>query len=106
MARPSTSRNKSKAFRAGKAKLLATATCCHICGQPVDKSAPYYIHDGGLRTINPEAPVVDHIVPWSTHTDKAHADRASNLALAHARCNRAKSDKPFAPILKADPSLD
>lgn len=60
--------------------ILATQEVCGICGKPVDKS---------LKAGDPMAPVVDHIIPW----DVSHNCTLGNLQLAHACCNRQKSDK-------------
>ncbi|WP_238558927.1 HNH endonuclease [Rhodococcus rhodnii] len=53
---------------------------CGICGQDIDYGLPH---------LDPDAYVVDHIVPLS----KGGPDEVSNKQAAHRSCNRAKSDK-------------
>lgn len=67
-------------FKRNRRTILATQECCGICGKPVDKT---------LKAGDPLAPVVDHIIPW----DISHDCSLGNLQLAHAHCNRQKSDK-------------
>ena len=67
-------------FEANRKIILATQSICAICGQPVDKT---------LRYPNPMAATVDHIIPLSKG---GHPSALDNLQLAHACCNRAKSD--------------
>lgn len=74
------------AFEKNRRKILATECVCAICGKVVDKSLPQ--HD-------PMAAQVDHIIPLSKG---GHPSDIDNLALVHACCNRAKSDK----VLLAD----
>ncbi len=54
---------------------------CAICGRPVDMS---------LKSPDPMAPTVDHIIPVSKG---GHPSDINNLQLAHFICNRMKSDK-------------
>lgn len=54
---------------------------CAICGRPVNKS---------LKTPDPEAPEIDHIIPISMG---GHPSDISNLQLVHSACNKAKSNK-------------
>lgn len=69
------------AFEKNRQKILATATICGICGQPVDREFKYP---------HPMSAVIDHIIP----IDKGgHPSDLSNLQLAHRWCNRQKSDK-------------
>ncbi len=79
------------AFEAARLKILKTQTHCGICGKPVDFSYKYP---------HPLSPTVDHIVPVAKG---GHPSDISNLQLAHRYCNRAKSDKLYAP-LKAEES--
>ena len=67
-------------FVKNRKTILATQEICAICGKPVDKT---------LKAGDPDAPEVDHIIPW----DISHDCSLGNLQLTHARCNRAKSDK-------------
>lgn len=76
-------------FEKNRRTILATQEVCGICGKPVDKT---------LKAGNPLAPVVDHIIPW----DISHDCSLENLQLAHASCNRLKSDKiPQKTVKKA-----
>lgn len=68
-------------YERNRKKILATENVCGICGQPVDKT---------LKAPNPMAPVIDHKVPINKG---GHPSAMSNLQLAHAACNRKKSDK-------------
>jgi predicted RNA-binding Zn-ribbon protein involved in translation (DUF1610 family) len=88
---PAAQRNGStRAWRQKRARILAASSVCHICG-----------HTG--------ADSVDHVVPWVISRD----DSDSNLRPAHhqpcpecgIRCNREKSDKPFAPVIRRSGSL-
>lgn len=74
------------AFEAARLKVLKTQTICGICGKPVDFS---------YKNPHPLAPTVDHIIPVSKG---GHPTDLSNLQLAHRYCNRAKSDKLYAPL--------
>ena len=67
-------------YKRNRKIILATQEVCGICGNPVDKT---------LKAGDPLAPVVDHIIPW----DISHDCSLGNLQLAHACCNRQKSDK-------------
>ena len=67
-------------FERNKRKILMSQEICGICGKPVDKS---------LKYPNPEAPVIDHIIPLKKG---GHPCSLYNLQLAHARCNRLKGD--------------
>ena len=67
-----------------RARVLRESDVCWICGQPGADS-------------------VDHVVPRS----KGGGNEPSNLRPAHLfPCNRAKGDKPFAPIVRRSGSLD
>ena len=72
-----------KAFERNKKRIFATQRVCGICGKPVDFS---------LKWPDPMSPCIDHIIPVSKG---GHPSDISNLQLAHATCNRAKSDKLF-----------
>lgn len=72
-------------FEKNRRTILATQEVCGICGNPVDKT---------LKAGDPFAPVVDHIIPW----DISHDCSLGNLQLAHASCNRRKSDKILPPL--------
>ena len=53
---------------------------CAYCGMPIDYDAP---------PSSPMAFTADHVVP----VHAGGSDRMENLVAAHARCNRAKSDR-------------
>ncbi len=67
-------------------RILAVSDVCHICGRP-------------------GADAVDHVIPIA----RGGTDSPSNLAPAHhdvePKCNRAKGDKDFAPIVRRSGSL-
>lgn len=65
---------------------------CWICGEPIDYNLPH---------LDPGAFVVDHVIPL----DKGGPDTLDNKRAAHRGCNRAKSNKPHAPILRRSGSL-
>lgn len=68
-------------FESNRKRIIAAGSVCAICGQPIDKS---------LRYPDPMAPVVDHIIPVAKG---GHPSDINNMQLAHAWCNRQKSDK-------------
>lgn len=70
-----------------RATVAATKPPCAICGEVIDYS---------LRWPHPDCYVVDHITP----IDKGGPDTLSNKQAAHHRCNREKSNKPFASVLR------
>jgi len=62
---------------------------CHLCGQPIDYEA-HHLH--------PLSFTIDHIVPRAHTGDDA--DVLENIAPAHRRCNREKSDRAdWAPVV-------
>ncbi len=73
---------------------------CHICGQPIDYTIPYYLP--GTRSPNPEAYVADHVVPIA----KGGAHDLSNGRAAHVAWNSKKRARLFAPIIKRSGALD
>lgn len=86
-----------------RARLKASGRPCGICGLPIDYSAPYRLPDGH---VNPEAFVVDEIVPVSRGGDPLDIE---NCQPAHYRCNARKGSsmpgdygerKPIAHSLK------
>ena len=83
MASPDREGAHRQAFARNRKIILATQNTCGICGRAVDKS---------LKAGDPLSPVVDHIVPVSKN---GHPSDIDNLQLAHAGCNRQKSDKLF-----------
>lgn len=58
--------------------LLRDRGICQLCHEPVRLDVP---HD------HPDAPQVDHIVPWS----HGGTDDDRNLRLTHRRCNRGRN---------------
>ena len=79
--RPDRDGTHRAAYERNRKKVMLTQDVCGICGRPVDKS---------LKWPHPLAPTVDHIIP----IDKGgHPSAIENLQLAHAACNRQKSDK-------------
>ena len=90
-------------YRRNRAAILRGSPVCHICGQPIDTTLAYWItKPDGSRTVNPLAATADHDHPFA----KGGSDHVGNLKPAHAGCNRAKSDKTHAPIVKRSGSLD
>lgn len=70
------------------ANLRAARGPCFICGQPIDYTLP---HD------DPDAFTVEHIHPRSSHPHLVNDP--GNCVPAHARCNKARGDKAYAPSL-------
>lgn len=77
-------------YESNRRKILKTQSVCGICGKLVDKT---------LKPPNPLVPVIDHIIPISKG---GHPSDINNLQLAHATCNRQKSDKLFVNEKKTD----
>ena len=76
-----------QSYNRNKKIILASQDTCGICGGPVDKS---------LKSGDPMAPVIDHIIPVNGPGGvQGHPSDISNLQLAHASCNRQKSNKIF-----------
>lgn len=71
------------AFDKNKKKIYATQSVCGICGKPVDFN---------LKYPHPLSPCIDHIIPVAKG---GHPSDIDNLQLAHAGCNRQKSDKIY-----------
>lgn len=81
------------AYDRNKQIILKTQDTCGICGKPVDIS---------LKPPHPLAPTIDHIIAISKG---GHPSSIDNLQLAHATCNRQKSDKLFNNKEKAEPKV-
>lgn len=77
-------------------RILAATNICHICGHP-------------------GADAIDHVIPVVECDRRGiDAEQPANLRPAHhdtpcpecgLKCNRVKSDKPFAPIIRRSRSL-
>lgn len=72
---------------------------CHICGEPIDYTIPYY--QPGTKKPHPDAYVADHDVP----IDAGGAHAISNAKPAHWRCNSKKRARLIAPIVRRSGSL-
>ncbi len=83
MLRPDRVGAHRQAYNRNKKRILATQNICGICGRPVDLT---------LTPGDPLAPCIDHIIPVAKG---GHPSSLENLQLAHAGCNRQKSDKIF-----------
>jgi 5-methylcytosine-specific restriction endonuclease McrA len=73
-------------------RIARAQPACHICGDPIDYSLPH---------LDPRAYVVDHVIPLN----RGGPDTLANKAASHRECNRAKSDKDHAPIVRRSRSL-
>ena len=87
-----TPRNSAKRDK-DRATIKRGRPACHICGQPIDYSLPY---------LDPGEFTVDHLVSLK----RGGADTLANKAAAHRACNRSKSDKAYAAIVRRSGSLD
>lgn len=82
-----------------RARLAAEGRPCHICGQPIDYSIPYRVLRNGRWIYPDDAFEVDEICPVSRFYEYGYdspeqaALDFSNLAPAHRKCNRLKSNK-------------
>lgn len=88
---PPPARNTTQRDR-DRATIRKARPPCSICGEPIDYDAPH---------MDPGEFVVDHIVP----INKGGRDVLDNKAPAHRSCNRAKSDKDHAPIVRRSGAL-
>ena len=75
-----------------RARIKRTRPACHICGTPIDYTAPH---------LDPGEFVVDHIVPLH----RGGSDDISNKAAAHRSCNSSKAARLVAPIVRRSGSL-
>jgi len=79
---------------------------CGLCGEPIDYDEPNRLPDGKL---NPKYFVVDHIIalgPDPSPERMKALDVISNKQAAHRDCNRKKSDKEIAPVMKRSGGLN
>ena len=81
--RPDRTGTHRTVYESNRKKILKLQDTCAICGKPVDKK---------LKAPHPLAPTIDHIIPVAKG---GHPSDIDNLQLAHATCNRQKSDKLF-----------
>lgn len=91
--RPDKTGTHRTVYESNRRKIMKTQSICGICGKPVDKS---------LKTPHPLAPCIDHIIPVNKG---GHPSDIKNLQLAHATCNRQKSDKLFKDTSPGDKGL-
>lgn len=75
-----------------RATIARGKPACGICGQPID----YELH-----WLDPMAFVVDHVKALN----RGGADTLANKQAAHRACNRLKSDKDYAPIVRRSGTL-
>ncbi len=75
-----------------RAIIRRQSSACSICGEPIDYTLPY---------LHPQEFVADHVIPLA----KGGPDTLANKAATHRACNRAKSDKHHAPIVRRSQSL-
>ncbi len=81
----------SQSYRAPSSELFEAlwarqSGICALCGQPMLRNRFQASHS---RIWTKQRATFDHIVP----TSKGGADRAENLQLAHARCNKIKGNR-------------
>ncbi|ATZ08318.1 HNH endonuclease [Corynebacterium striatum] len=62
-----------------KARCTKDNTPCHLCGQPIDYTAPPQ---------TPDAFELDHYYPRSTHPELV--EDPANFRAAHSNCNRSR----------------
>ena len=93
----------SRRYRRNRAAILQGQPVCWICGKPIDTTQPHWIvGPDGRRTTNPLSATADHVAPVT----KGGGHERANLKPAHLGCNRAKSDKTHAPIVRRSGALD
>lgn len=66
---------------------------CHLCGFATDP-ADFVQHDGGWRTLGPEYPTLDHVVPLA----EGGLHERANARLAHFMCNSIKGARPLEAV--------
>lgn len=77
-----------------RARLRAEGGPCHICGQPIDYT---------LKSPDPMSFELDHLKSKFRFPELAFDP--SNMASSHRKCNRAKSDREYAPIIRRSGAL-
>lgn len=112
MGKPNPRRANGARRNAIRARLKASGRPCAYCGMPIDYQAPYWIDTGRVddegkpvKTVNPDAFVVDEIVPVARGGDPLDM---ANCQPMHARCNALKGahmpsdgDKGPLPIVRS-----
>lgn len=68
-----------------RATIAADEPPCYICGDPIDYDAD---------PDDPDSFQIEHVTPL----DLGGEDELDNIAPAHRRCNREKSNKPAAVV--------
>jgi 5-methylcytosine-specific restriction endonuclease McrA len=77
-----------------RARFRRAQAPCGICGEPIDYTIPW----PDLMSF-----VVDHIKPVDRYPELANDP--NNKQAAHSECNRSKSNKEYANIVKRSGSL-
>src|SRR5690625_709585 len=92
--RPTRTSHNNTTLRDNHRRIIArNKPPCWICGEPINYS---------LKYPHKESFVVDHVIPL----DAGGADTLQNKSAAHNTCNREKSNKPHASIIKRSNSLN
>lgn len=81
--------NAGRVRERARAMLRRANGPCWICGAPIDYS---------LASPDPFSFELDHKKAKDTHPELAF--EPSNWAASHRQCNRAKSNKEFAPVIR------
>ena len=89
-------RTNTRAIRERNRRILAASDVCHLCGHPGSDA-------------------VDHVTPWIVCKQQGiDPDTPDNLRPAHhtepcptcgIKCNRVKSDRPTAPVVRRSGAL-
>lgn len=88
----STRSTGGRPWRRAREHLKRAGAPCYLCGGPIDYEAP---------PLDPMAYQADHVIAKAN----GGSDRLSNLKPTHRKCNRLKSDKTVAPVLRRSNSL-
>jgi len=86
--------NSPRIRERARKRLAAQRGDCHICGQPIDYT---------LKTPDPMSFELDHLKSKFLNPELAFDPR--NHAASHRKCNRAKSDSEYAPIIRRSGAL-
>lgn len=79
-----TDRIRGRARAERNARILRRNPVCYICGDPIDLTIP---------SPEPMSGEVDHVIALA----RGGTEDGNNLRPSHRACNRAKSDKLYAP---------